>query len=107
MATPTKEELIAQVPRLTREQFELRLVNIETCYALAFESAKAMSHISSSARDIARQRRMNMMLETQICLLEEETNVTVAVSRNECVGDIPFPPRVNHQITMLNFDNDR
>jgi len=107
MQTPSKDDLIGKVPMLTREQFELRVINIETCYALAFESAKAMSVIDANARDIARQRRMNMMIETQICILEEETNITIAVSREERVGNIPFPPKVNHQQTMLNFANAR
>lgn len=92
---------------MTREQFELRVVNIETCYGIAFESAKTMDVLGSSARDLAKQRRMNMMVETMICQLEEETNVTVAVHRNEEAGKIPFPPRVNHSITMTNWDNRR
>lgn len=93
--------------KMPREQFELRVVNIETIYAIAFESARTMDTVGCSARDIAKQRRMNMMVETMICQLEEETNLTVAVERNERIGNIPFPPRVNHTQTMLNWDNNR
>ena len=93
--------------KMTREQFELRVVNIETIYAIAFESAKTMDTVGCSARDIAKQRRMNMMVETMVCQLEEETNITVAVDRNEKVGNIHFPPHINHTQTMLNWDNNR
>lgn len=107
MQTPDREELIAKVPMLTREQFELRLINIETNYQLAFESAKAMDYLTKSARDLARQRRMNMMVELQIAALEDETNITVNVDREEHNCQVPFPPRINHNQTMLNFDNKR
>lgn len=103
----SREDLISRVPMLTREQFELRLLNIETSYQLAFESAKAMDYISASARDVARQRRMNMMVESMICALEDETNVTVNVDRTERNCQVPFPPKVDHRQTMTNFDNAR
>jgi len=104
MQTPDRDELIAKVPPLTREQFELRLVNIETCYALAFENAKAMDYLSATARDHARQRRINMMVESMICALEDESNVALHVWREEKYSHIPFPPKVNHEQTMIAFD---
>ena len=104
---PERTDLIKKVPMLTDAQFELRLLNIESAYQLAFESAKAMSVIGSSARDVARQRRMNMMVENMICALEDETNITVAVRREERIGNIPFPPVVDHTQSMLNYENKR
>lgn len=93
--------------KMTREQFELRVVNIETIFHIAFESAKTMKVYGNSARDVAKQRRMNMMVDQMICQLEEETNITVATTRIEDIGRVPFPPRVNRLQTMLNWDNNR
>jgi len=102
-----KDEIIRKCPRMTREQFELRIVNIETSYQMAYEAAKALDYLKCDARDLARQRRMNMMIDSQICMLEDETNVTVATRRMESVGSVPYPPAIEHTQTMLNFDNNR
>jgi len=92
---------------LTREQFDFMLAGIETQYQTAFEAAKGLSVFSCDARDIARQRRMNQMVENAIIQLEELTNITVACTRNETVNAVPFPPKPNRQQTILNFDNKR
>ena len=92
---------------MTREQFEFMLCGIESNMALAWEAAKGLNVYKCDARDIARQRRMNIMVENAIIQLEEMTNVTVATSRVETAGHIPFPPRIHHQTTMVNFDNHR
>jgi len=94
-------------PTLTREQFDFMLAGIETQYQVAFEAAKGLSIFSCTARDIARQRRMNQMVENAIIQLEEMTNITVACTRNETVNSVPFPPRPDRRQTMLNFDNKR
>ncbi len=94
-------------PTLTRDQFEFILAGVETNYQAAFEAAKGLAILKCDARDIARQRRMNQMVENGIIQLEELTNVTVACTRNETTNSIPFPPRINHVQTMLNFDNKR
>lgn len=92
---------------LTREQLDFMLAGIETQYQTAFEAAKGLSVFSCDARDIARQRRMNQMVENAIIQLEELTNVTVACTRNETVNAVPFPPCPNRKQTMMNFDNKR
>ena len=92
---------------ISREQFEFMLTGIETQYSTAAEAAQGLCVFTATARDIARQRRMNQMVENAIIQLEELTNITVACSRCEEVGKIPFPPRPNHRQTMLNFDNHR
>ena len=101
------EKQTESAPKLTREQFEFMLTGIESNYSLAFEAAFGLDVYKCDARDIARQRRMNMMVETAICQLEEMSNITVETSREESSGKIPFPPRINHKLTMLNFDNHR
>ena len=97
----------APTPALSREQFEFMLSGIETQQMTALEAARGLSALTASARDVARQRRMNQMVENAIIQLEELTNITVAASRHEEVNHIPLPPLVNHRQTMLNFDNSR
>jgi len=94
-------------PQITREQFDFMLAGIETQYQVAFEAAKGLSIFDCTARDIARQRRMNQMVENAIIQLEEITNITVACTRNETVNAVPFPPKTNRTQTMLNFENRR
>lgn len=92
---------------LTREQFEIRLDHIEMEYNRAMKSARTLQLVKVTARENAMQRSMNVMVEDLILQLEMETNVTVACSREERIGQIPCPPRMNRQQTMLNFDNHR
>ena len=92
---------------ISREQFEFLLAGIETNYAVAFEAAKGLSIFNCSARDIARQRRMNQMVENGIIQLEELSNITVACTRNETVNKVPFPPKIDRRQTLLNLENKR
>ena len=94
---------------ISRDQFEFLLAGIESNYALAFEAAKGLNanRLTATARDIARQRRMNQMVENGIIQLEELTNITVAVSREETIGRIPFPPHIDRRLTLINFENQR
>lgn len=94
---------------MTREQFELRLDHIEMEWRRAMKSVKTIqsNHIRYDARMDSMQRTMNMMVEDLIIQLQMETNITVACSRDDAVGDIPCPPRVHRETTLLNFDNKR
>lgn len=92
---------------LTREQFEIRLDHIEMEYNRAMKSARTLQLVSATAREIAMQRSMNMMVEDLIVQLEMETNVTVACTREEHIGQVPCPPRMDRRQTLLNFENRR
>lgn len=98
---------MTDIAAITREQFEFLLAGIETNYAIAFEAAKGLSIYTCTARDIARQRRMNQMVENGIIQLEEMSNVTVACARSEIANNVPFPPRIDHRQTLINFENKR
>lgn len=87
--------------------FEFILEGAITQEQVAREAAKGLSVFASSARDNARQRRMNQMVENAIIQIEEMTNVTVACIRNETINGIPFPPHIDKRQTMLNFRNRR
>ena len=101
---PPKKPAKTTIPR---EQFEFMLCGIETNSAIALEAASGLSISTCYARDIARQRRMNQMVENGIIQLEELSNIRVACTRHEAINSIPYPPRINHQQTMLNYDNRR
>ena len=98
---------MANSNEITLEQFDFLLAGIETNFQVAFEAAKGLSVFDCSARDIARQRRMNQMVENGIIQLEELSNITIACTRNETINSVPFPPRINRQQTLLNFRNSR
>lgn len=87
--------------------FDYILSTAETIEAMAREAAKGISVFDCSARDVARQRRMNNMVDHMVIMIEELANVTVACSRNEDINSVPFPPRINRQQTLLNFKNKR
>lgn len=94
--------------RMTLDQFEVRLASIEAQYAIAFESAKTIATYGASAEVVAKQRRMNMMVELMILQLEEESGITVAVHRGEeNVNQVPFPPRINRLQSVLSWQNNR
>lgn len=97
----------AQSTTLSREQFSLRLDHIEMEYIRAMKAANTLQTVFPTARERAMQMSMNIMVEDLIVQLEMETNVTVAYTRNETVNGVPYPPRMNRQQTMINFDNGR
>ena len=92
-------------PTLTRDQFEFILAGVETNYQAAFEAAKGLAILKCDARDIARQRRMNQMVENQVIQLEEMFNIVIAVERTESRNRVPFPPRVIRDISIRNYRN--
>ena len=87
-----------------RGVFESLLNNAMTNAQLAFESARGLSILSCTARDIARQRRMNQMVENQIIQIEEMFNVFVACTRTDEINHVPMPPSINRERTLINFD---
>lgn len=93
--------------KLTEEQFEYMLAGVVSNEKLALEAAKGLSVFSCNARDIARQMRMNQMVENQIISLMEMTNTTVAYTQSQSVNQVPFPPHINTAQTLLNFRNSR
>lgn len=93
--------------KLTEEQFDYMLSGVVANEKLAFEAAKGLSIFSCCARDIARQMRMNQMVENQIISLMEMTNTTIAYTQSQSVNQIPFPPHVNVAQSLINFRNHR
>ena len=91
--------------KLSQVAFESLLECAITNAQTAFEAAKNLNFFRCEARDIARQRRMNQMVENQIINIEEMFNIVVAACRNEEVNHVPFPPRINRELTMRNFRN--
>lgn len=87
--------------------FDYILASVEVNAVMAFASAKGIDIFKAQPREIARQRRMNQMVEAGVIMLEEMFNVTVACSRSEEVNKIPFPPKINREQTLLNFRNKR
>lgn len=87
--------------------FDYLLATVEESAAMAFTAAKGIDILKSEPRDIARQRRMNQMVENGIVMLEELFNVTVACVRSERVNAVPFPPSIDRRQTLLNFQNRR
>lgn len=87
--------------------FDYLLATVEESAAMAFTAAKGIDILKSEPRDIARQRRMNQMVENGIVMLEELFNITVACTRSEQVNTVPFPPSINRRQTLLNFANKR
>lgn len=88
-----------------REVFESMLECAITNTQMAFEAAKGLNFFGCNARDIARQRRMNQMAENQVIAIEEMFNIVVALDRVEEHNKIPFPPRINREITLRNYRN--
>lgn len=87
--------------------FDYILATVESNAVMAFAAAKGLSVFSCEARDIARQRRMNQMVEIGIIMIEEMFNTTVACSRSEEVNAVPYPPQISRTQTLLNFRNKR
>ena len=92
---------------LTREQFIIRLDHIEMEMNRAMKSVRTLQLVSPTAREIAMQRTMNIMVEDLIVQLEMETNITVEATREDRMGNIPCPPMLKRHQTLLNFDNNR
>lgn len=88
-----------------RERFEFLLEGAITNAQIAFEAAKGLSFFNCQARDIARQRRMNQMVDNQIIQIEEMFNIVVACTRTDSVNQVPFPPMIKREITLRNFQN--
>ena len=93
----------ANIPN--RAVFESLLECAITNSQTAFEAAKNLDFFKCEARDIARQRRMNQMVENQVITIEEMFNIVVACDRTEQRNRVPFPPRINREITLRNFQN--
>ena len=98
------EDVTPHYTHWTRDMFKRRLETIQTIYDTAFESARILTTRKCDATMISMQRKLNIQVEQLIANLEAETNVEVVASREEKVRHVPFPPKVDKQQTMIEWD---